>query len=100
MERLPVNAGTSKGGSGARNRQRCCGCGQGIDKKWKNRPPPPAPVRAAAARAIDKDVVVVMEELTNEAEVVTEMLDLAAAIDILQILCTSFTLLHIKLGNF
>ena len=69
-------------------------------KKWKDRPPPPAPVRAAAACATDKDAVNVMEELTNEAEAVTKMLDLAVARDIVQILCTSFTLLHIKLCNF
>ena len=41
-------------------------------------------MRAAAARAIDEDVVVVMEELTNEAEAVTEMLDIDAATDIVQ----------------
>ena len=57
-------------------------------------------MRAAEARATDEDAVVVMEELTNEAEVVTAMLDLAAATDIVQILCTSFTLLHIKLFIF
>ena len=48
----------------------------------------------------DKDSVVLMEELTNKSEAVTAMLDLAAATDIVQILCTSFTLLHIKLCNF
>ena len=48
----------------------------------------------------DEDSVVVMEELTNEAEAVTGILDLAAATDIVQILCTYFTLLHIKLYNF
>ena len=69
-----------------RNRQRYCGCDQGTDEKWKYRPPPPAPVRAAEARATDEDAVVVMEELTNEAEAVTAMLDLAAATDIVQIL--------------
>ena len=57
-------------------------------------------MRAAAARATDKYPVVVMEELTNKAEAVMAMLDLAAATDIVQILCTSFTLLHIKLCNF
>ena len=48
----------------------------------------------------NRDAVVVMEELTNEAEVVTAILNLAAATDIVQILCTYFTLLHIKLYNF
>ena len=47
-------------------------------------------MRVAAARAIDENDVVVMEELTNEAEAVTSMLGLAAATDIGQILCTSF----------
>ena len=55
---------------------------------------------AAAARATYKDAIVVTEELKNEVEAVTAMLDLAAATDIVQILCTSFTLLHIKLCNF
>ena len=53
-------------------------------------------MRAAAARAIEEDAVIVMEELTNKVKSVTVMLDLAAATDIVQILCTSFTLLHIK----
>ena len=57
-------------------------------------------MRAAAAQATYEYAVVVMEELTNKAEAVTAMLDLAAATDIVQILCTSFTLLHIKLCNF
>ena len=57
-------------------------------------------MRAAAARVTDEDAVVVMEELTNEAEVVTAMLDLAAAKHIVQILCTTFTRLHVKLCNF
>ena len=52
------------------------------------------------ARAIDEDDVVVMEELTNEAEAVMAILYLASATDIVQIFCTSFTLLHIKLCNF
>ena len=51
-------------------------------------------------RAIDEDDVVVTEKLMNKAEAVTEMLDLSAATDIVQILCTYFTLLHIKLCNF
>ena len=52
------------------------------------------------ARTIDEDAVVEMEELMNKAEAVMAMLDLAAATDIVQILCTSFTLLHIKLCNY
>ena len=50
--------------------------------KWKYHQPPLAPARAAAERATDEDAVVVMEELTNKAEAITEMLDLAAATDI------------------
>ena len=57
-------------------------------------------MRAAAARATDEDDVVVMQELTNKAEAVTSMFDLAAATYIVQILCTYFTLLHINLCNF
>ena len=49
--------------------------------KWKDRPPPLAPVRAAAAHATDKYAVVVAE-VTNEAEAIIPMLDLAAATDI------------------
>ena len=56
-------------------------------------------MRAAAARTTDEDDVVVMQELMNKAEAVTSMLDLAAATYIVQILCTYFTLMHIKLCN-
>ena len=57
-------------------------------------------MRAEAVRAPDKDAVVLMEELTNKSEAVTAMLDLAAATDMVQILCRYFTLLHIKLCDF
>ena len=51
-------------------------------------------------RTIDEDSVVEPGVLVNKAEAVTAMLDLDSATDIVQILCTSLTLLHIKLCNF
>ena len=49
--------------------------------KRKGCPPPPAPVREAAVHAI-VEYSVVVTELTNEAEYIMAMLDLAAATDI------------------
>ena len=50
--------------------------------KSKDRQPPTALVGAAAAHAADEYAVVVAE-LTNEAEAIMSILDLAAATDIL-----------------
>ena len=48
---------------------------------WKYIDPPLAPVREAAAHATDEDDVVVTE-LTNDAEAITEMLDIFVTTDI------------------